>query len=289
MTSGNESDVAGLVSAGILRNPTKILSLTCYEVERSWRGVNAQMRMLDQVWGTCLWSPSACDSEDDPFNLVGYGNMLTDYRGIRRMVFTKTGRIAAHSYYDNGALTNPCISFVSGARLSCTETMFVQQMLRQEPVLHRHETPGCRAPELIVDMPEDEEDRRVIAAKAGKRLLESGGVDCLMDDPSPEVRALLAGNSFLTAEQAMRLADDPDWHVRRSLCERRMDARKIFMDDNLCRMLGTDPEFEVRVAFAAFMLTAFRNRAGYCRLSWMLDDGPDDELKASLAMMMVAA
>lgn len=288
MERENKSDVAGLVSDGILRNPTKILSLTCYEVERSWRGVNAQMRMLDRVWGTCLWSQSACNSEDDPFNLVGYGDMLTDYRGIRRMVFTKNGRIAAHSYFDNSALTNPCISFVGGARLSGTESMFVQQMLRQEPVLHRNETPGCHAPELIVDMPEDEEGRRVIAAKASKRLLESGGVDCLMDDPSPEVRSLLAGNSFLTAKQAMRLADDPDWHVRRSLCERRKNARGIFTDD-LCRKLGTDPEFEVRVAFAAFMLSASRDRAGFGRLSWMLEDGPDDELKASLAMMMVAA
>ena len=273
---------------GVFLNPTRILSLTCYEVERSWRGMNAQMRMLDQVWGTCLWSPATCNSENDPFNLVSYGDMLTDHRGIRRMVFTKTGRLAAHSYFDNGALTNPCVSFVSGARLSSTESMCVRQMLRQEPVLHRHETPGCRAPELIADMPEDEEGRRVIAAKAGKRLLESGDVDCLMDDPSPEVRSLLAGNSFLTEKQALRLADDPDWHVRRSLCERRKNARGIFTDD-LCRKLGTDPEFEVRVAFAAFMLSASRDHSWFGRLSWMLDDGPDDELKASLAMMMVAA
>ena len=43
------------------------------------------------------------------------------------------------------------------------------------------------------------------------------------------------------------------------------------------------------MAFAAFMLTAFRDRAGYGRLGWMLDEGPDDDLKASLAIMMVGS
>lgn len=283
MTTGNP----GIVQDGILLNPNGIRSLTCYEVERSWRGMAAQMRMVMPSMAACAWARDTCG--DDQFGLAIYGRLLTDYRGIRRMVFTKTGRLVAHSYFDNGALSNPCISLNPNARLSGTEAMFMDQMLRQAPILHRHETvSSTRITDKMLTSP-DEEDRKAVAAKAWKELVESGKIDCLIDDPSPEVRALLAGNSFLTAGQALRLADDPDWHVRRSLCERRKNARGIFKDDGLCRKLGTDPEFEVRVAFAAFMLTAFRDRAGYGRLSWMLDEGPDDDLKASLAIMMVGS
>lgn len=68
------------------------------------------------------------------------------------------------------------------------------------------------------------------AAAAGS----SDELDELIDHPNPYVRAEVASNLYLTADQAWKLSDDPDWTVRWQVARRHVSgiSAKLSTDED---------------------------------------------------------
>lgn len=78
----------------------------------------------------------------------------------------------------------------------------------------------------------DEATYRALASAAAAS--NSDEIEEFLDHPSPYVRSEAASNLYLTADQAWRLADDPDWCVRWQVSRRLVSgiSEKLSNDDD---------------------------------------------------------
>ena len=116
----------------------------------------------------------------------------------------------------------------------------------------------------------------------------------LSRDECVAVRTALARNTCQRDDRIMeRLAEDPDWRVRRSVCQNgrlyinyrwMCGTRLDNFSGGIIRRLAHDPEYEVRLAAAEVIVNSDRGGEHHASVSAVLDSPYDDDFKADVAV-----
>ena len=270
---------------------------TCYDVERTWRGMRAFLEVVgDGDFGGR--DGRFMPPDDMPLRLGTYGRWLMDYSPTKHIVVSG-GRAVMYEYRESGSREDKCEwEREMFLRTPMVYTQEIDWLVRREPIAFKEEldswVDGRHIKYLRHDMESDDEHvRAAVASKVVSDLITPDLLEALSHDPSPLVRAAVAKNWKTGPATSLRLAEDPDWHVRRALFERRLSHDGLYRDNGrLFRMVCDDPEFEVRVALAGW---AYERMVEY---SWMNDgarnvmamllDAPDDRISSAAAMALLA-
>ena len=296
-----DSAISNAIACGAFTRPHGVAGgLTCYDVDKSWRGMNAFLSCVNpfDFGGNDEYFMPLCDGT--PMRVMTYGRWLCEYRLTKHVVVDTDGRVMMYEYRrsasDPGTTVWSCAANARGS-LSPGVMLEVDAAVTSYPVRMLHETPswtdGSGISMLMNDMDSDDEDRR--AAVASRFYLTSGfdwALDSLSADPSTLVKAAVMRNMRTRYETVMRLLDDPDWRVRMAVCER-MAGADIFCRNGgeIGRRMCADPEPEVRMAFLSRMYECFftDNRHRFAGFVAPLLDGPSDDVAAAAAVLLLEA
>ena len=291
--------VKSLIKKGVLSRPNQVYhGMTCYDVEKSWRGMTGFRSIVDSSRFGGHDHYFLPDDDDTPLFLKTYGRWLGMFSRTKHVVVDDDGNLLMYHFEYNGKPNSECVWASSIDNVVIKNS--VNYMVKTCPITYKHEycslEPVDEDDRMIMrDMESDDEETRAMAAS--RRFVNDQEnyckcLDKLSYDPSWLVRSKVIKNPNTSYGTLVRLLDDPDWRVRRKFCERSYLYEMLWENDCLlCRKMCFDIEPEVRIAFSAMAYDIFYGhdiKWFSNTLKWMLD-GPADGIQAAVSMLMMGA